>query len=315
MNAIKTVALVGLGAVGASYLAKISKNAPMENIRVVAVGARAERIRSGVMVNGEKYFFPVYEPSQSAAPADLAIFAVKHHHLAKAVDDAKNQIGDETIIMSFLNGITSEETIAEAYGADNVLYSIVMGIDATREGADTAYSRLGVVQFGEAANVEGNYSRNVALVKDFFEKTGVPCEIPGDMKWTLWKKFMINVGANQTSAILRCPYGVLQSSEEARDIARRAMEEVVSLAPYEGLILTDDDVLDAFARIDALSPEGRTSMCQDVEAKRKTEIELFGATVVELGRRHGVGVPVNELMCKMIRAIESSYQCFPNVLI
>jgi 2-dehydropantoate 2-reductase len=307
MNAIETVALVGLGAVGASYLAKISENVPMENIRAVAAGARAERIRSGVEVNGKKYLFPVYEPGQPTAPADLAIFAVKNHHLAEAMSDAKNQIGDETIIMSFLNGITSEETIAGAYGAGNVLYSIVMGIDATREGDGTAYSRLGIVQFGEAANIEGNYSRNVALVRDFFEKTGVPYEIPGDMKWTLWKKFMINVGANQTSAILRCPYGVLQSSEEARDIARRAMEEVASLAPHEGLSLTDGDVRDAFARIDALSPGGRTSMCQDVEANRKTEIELFGATVVELGRRHGVSVPVNELMCKMIRAIEFSY--------
>jgi 2-dehydropantoate 2-reductase len=307
MNAIETVALVGLGAVGASYLAKFSENVPMKNIRAVAIGARAERIRSGVAVNGKKYFFPVYEPGQPTAPADLAIFAVKNHHLAKAVDDAKNQIGDETIIMSFLNGVTSEDTIAGVYGAGNVLYSIVMGIDATREGDDTAYSKLGIVQFGEAANMEGNYSRNVALVRDFFEKTGVPYEIPGDMKWALWKKFMINVGANQTSAILRCPYGVLQRSGEARDIARQAMEEVASLAPYEGLRLTDDDVRDAFARIDALSPEGRTSMCQDVEANRKTEIELFGATVVELGRRHGASVPVNELMCKMIRAIEFSY--------
>jgi len=77
MKKIETIALAGLGAVGASYLAKISEHIPMKNIRVAASGERADRIRSGVTVNGKKYFFPVFEPNDDAEPADLAIFAAK----------------------------------------------------------------------------------------------------------------------------------------------------------------------------------------------------------------------------------------------
>ncbi|MDR3280439.1 MAG: 2-dehydropantoate 2-reductase [Synergistaceae bacterium] len=306
MKKIETIALAGLGAVGASYLAEISEHIPMENIRVAASGERAGRIRSGVTVNGKKYFFPVFEPNDDAEPADLAIFAVKNHHLARALEDARKQIGGETVIMSFLNGVTSEATIAGSYGA-NVLFSIVMGIDATREGDSTVYSALGTIQFGEAVNREGEYSQNVLKVKDFFERTGIPYEILSDMKWALWKKFMLNCGANQTSAVLRCPYGALQASAEARAIILGAMEEVVSLASYEGVSLSKEDIGDAFARLDRLSPDGRTSMCQDVEAMRKTEVEIFGATVADLARRHGVYAPVNELLRKLIVAIESSY--------
>ena len=284
----------------------ISERLPAANIRVIASGERACRIKSGVEVNGKKYTFPVYGPDDKSGPADLMIYAVKNHHLARAIGDSKNQIGDETIIMSLLNGVTSEETIARSYGA-NVLYSIVMGIDATRDGDSTAYSTLGAIQFGEAVNEEGNYSQNVLLVKDFFESAGIPYEILRDMKWALWKKFMLNAGVNQTSAILRCTYGVLHKSPEARDVIRKAMEEVTVVARREGIELTEDDIGDAFSRLGRLSPEGRTSMAQDVEAKRKTEVEIFGAAVVELGVKHGVATPVNELMYKLILAIEGAY--------
>jgi len=279
----------------------------MENIRVAASGGRADRIRSGVTVNGKKYFFPIFEPNGDAEPADLAIFAVKNHHLVGAVEDARKQIGSETVILSFLNGVTSEATIAGSCGG-NVLFSSVMGIDATREGDSTVYSALGTIQFGEAVNREDEYSQNVLSVKDFFERTGIPYEILSDMKWALWKKFMLNCGANQTSAVMRCPYRVLQTSTEARAIILSAMEEVVSIASYEGVRLSKEDIRDAFVRLDRLSPDGMTSMCQDVEAMRKTEVEIFGATVVDLARRHGVHVPVNELLYKLIVAIESSYQ-------
>ena len=306
MKKIETVAIVGLGAVGASYMSKISECVPEKNMRVIASGGRADRIRAGIAVNGRKYFFPVLVPEDETGPVDLLIFSVKNHQLAQAISDARSQIGSDTIIMSLLNGVTSEETIERTCGA-KALYSIAMALDATREGDNTVYSTIGTIQFGEATNEKGNYSRSVTLVRDLLEAAGIPYEIPADMKWALWKKFMINVGMNQTSAILRCPYKTLHKSQEARLVMRRAMEEVTAVASHEGVILTENDINDAFARIDKLSPEGRTSMAQDVEAKRKTEVEMFGTTVAELGKVHGVKTPVNELLRSLILAIESSY--------
>ena len=306
MKKIETVAIAGLGAVGASYMSKISERLPADNIRVIASGGRTNRIRSGVVVNGEKYFFPVVAPEDVTGPADLLIFAVKSHQLARAISDAKNQIGSGTIIISLLNGVTSEEIIERAYGV-KPLYSIAMGLDATRERDSTVYSTLGTIQFGEAKNEKGHYSTNVTLVRDFFEAAGITYEIPCDMKRALWKKFMINVGANQTSAILRCTYETLHKSPDARLVMRRAMEEVAAVARHEGIIFSEDDIADAFARVGKLSPEGRTSMAQDVEARRRTEVAILGATVAELGSAHGVQTPVNELMCSLITAIENLY--------
>jgi 2-dehydropantoate 2-reductase len=91
---------------------------------------------------------------------------------------------------------------------------------------------------------------------------------------------------------------------EVRDLTRRAALEVVAVAVREGIALSPEDVERVFPIVATLAPDGRTSMLQDVEAQRKTEVESFAETVVELGQRHGVPTPVNELLGTMIRALE-----------
>jgi 2-dehydropantoate 2-reductase len=308
VDRIETVALIGLGAVGASYLARASENIPMGRIRAIASGERARRYRdAGVTVNGKRYFFPIFEPDAETGAADLAIFAVKYNGLKSAIADMKNQIGPRTVILSLLNGITSERLIEDAYPQSNVLLSTVMGIDATRIGDVTVSSMLGTIQFGEASNTDGAYSPSVGRVLEFFESARIPCAIPADMRRTLWKKFMLNVGVNQTSAVLRCPYGALQHESAAREAAKSAMEEVMALSAHENVNLNDEDMSYGLALLDKLSPEGKTSMCQDVEASRPTEVAIFGETVVEMGRAHGLRFPVNELLARLIRAIEEAY--------
>ncbi|MDR1915024.1 MAG: 2-dehydropantoate 2-reductase [Synergistaceae bacterium] len=306
---IDTVSIIGLGAIGSSYSAKISDKIHPENIRVIASGTRAEHYKaSGVTVNGVKYFFPVYAPDDDVDPADLLIFAVKSYNLREAISAAVRHLGPDTIVLSLLNGITSERIIRDSYGTEGVLYSVVMGVDATRTDGGTSYSTLGVIPFGEARNEPGAFSNRVKLVAEFFERTGIAYEIPLDMTNTLWKKFMINVGANQISAILRAPYGILQQTRDARELVVSAMKEVLALAPSEGVNLTERDIDDCLAILDRLSPVGKTSMLQDVEACRPTEVDIFAGTVLELGQKHNVQVPLNSILFRMIRALEGSYQ-------
>ena len=52
-----------------------------------------------------------------------------------------------------------------------------------------------------------------------------------------------------------------------------------------------------------LSPEGKSSMLQDVEAGRKTEVEIFGGRICELGRQHGIATPVNRPVLQIINGM------------
>jgi 2-dehydropantoate 2-reductase len=302
-NPIETVAIVGAGALGAAY-AGIFYDKDKSCISFVAAGDRYERLRQhGVIVNGKQYSIPVLSPDDLSAPSDLVIVAVKDQHLQAAIQDMKNRVGEQTTIMSVMNGIESEEQIGAVYGMEKVLYAIVVGIDALRVGNKVNYVNQGKIFFGEAQNTI--LTERVKRVQMFFNKMGINYETPSDMIRSIWWKFMVNVGINQASAVLRASYSVFQTAPEAVKLMQSAMHEVILIADKKGIKLSDVDIEQFTKVLAGLNPLGKTSMLQDIEAGRKTEVEMFGGKVIELGRKLGVPTQVNEKLFKTIRKIEA----------
>jgi 2-dehydropantoate 2-reductase len=299
---IKRVAILGAGAMGAFFAQKFYE-APAFTTTLVARGQRYDRlVGEGLVINGKPYSIPVTHPDETTAPADLIIVAVKHHHLAQAVPDLDHLVGEWTTIISVMNGLDSEKIIGATYGMDRMLYAISVGIDALRQGNHITYTRPGKHYFGEATNVR--LSERVRRVQAAFDRAGISYEAPPDMIRMLWWKFMINVSMNPPSAVMRAPYGVFQSSPEAQALMETLMREVLALAQVESVDLAEQDITDWYPVLQTLSPQGKTSMLQDVEAGRKTEIETFAGKVVELGQEHGIATPVNHTMLRIIHVLE-----------
>ena len=270
---------------------------------VLARGARCERLRSdGLIVNGKPYAVPVTHPEESNSPADLIIVALKHHHLPEAVHDLRDLVNDQTTIISIMNGLDSEEYLGAVYGMDKILYAVSVGIDAVREGNRITYSKPGKHFFGETDNTR--ISDRVRQVQAAFDRADIAYETPEDMVRTLWWKFMINVGMNQASAVMRAPYGAFQSSPDARALMEALMREVIVLAEGAGVNLVEQDLAEWYTFLDTLSPRGKTSMLQDIEAGRKTEIEIFGGKVVELAKTYAIPAPVNQTLVHIIQVLE-----------
>jgi 2-dehydropantoate 2-reductase len=306
---IERISVIGHGAMGAAY-ASIFYTMDRSCVSFVAGGERFNRLRrDGVTVNGKHYSIPVLQPEDRSPPADLVMVAVKHHHLDAAISDLENRVGKKTTILSVMNGIESEERIGAAYGMDAVLYGVAVGIDAVRVGNCVSYANRGKILFGEAKNPL--LTERVRRVQALFDRAGISYETPPDMVRTLWWKFMINVGINQASAALRAPYSVFQTSQEARDLMDSAMREVMVVASQAGVHLSETDLANWYTILSSLNPLGKTSMLQDVEAGKKTEVEMFAGKVIELGRRHNVPTPVNERLYLLIKEIEGSYEREP----
>jgi 2-dehydropantoate 2-reductase len=304
MQAISNVAVLGAGAMGAFFASRFHDTAGFSTT-LVAGGQRYERLqREGLVVNGQQVRIPVTHPDEAGPLADLIIVALKHHHLEQALPDLRNLVGDGTAFISVMNGLDSEGVIGSFYGPEKVLYAISVGIDAVRQGNEISYTQRGKHVFGEATNAE--ISPRVRRVQAAFERAGIPYETPPDMIRMLWWKFMVNVGMNQASAVMRAPYGVFQRSAEARALNEALMQEVIALAAVEGVNLVEQDVRDWYTVLDTLSPAGKTSMLQDIEAGRETEVEIFGGKVLALGRTHGIPTPVNETVVRIIRVLEES---------
>jgi len=302
---IKKVSIIGLGAVGCIYASRLH-DMDYASVTVIADVDRIERYkRDKYIINGRAYDFNYVSPEEKTEPDDLIIVSVKFNNLKQAINEINNHVGEDTIILSLLNGISSEEIIGETYGLDKLLYGICIGIDAVRQGNVVTFSKSGKLVFGERANVI--YSPKVQAVKELFDSAEIPYKIPEDMIRFLWWKFMVNVGINQSSAILGAHYNVFQTNSDARALMEAAMWEVINVSKKVGINLNENDLLSWYEVLYKLSPEGRTSMLEDIENRRKTEIELFGETVCMLGEKYGVETPVNKTLVSIIKVLENKY--------
>jgi len=306
MKEIKSALVVGAGAIGAAIASRIF-DIDSRAIAICATDSRRERYeRDGFVVNERRYAFNIANPERDA-PFDLIIAAVKNYDLADAIETMRPYVGPETTILSLLNGITSEEILRKEFGAEKVPLALIIGIDALRVGGRISFGSPGEIWFGDEKNNPDALSPRVAAVSRFFATHNVPALVPDDMIRALWFKYMFNVGINQWSAVLRASYRLFQVSPSSRTLIAETMKEVVALSSALGTGLAESDIDVTFATIDKLSGEGKTSMLQDVDAERKTEVEAFAGVVVEKSRKCGLDAPINQALLLAIGAMEEGF--------
>jgi 2-dehydropantoate 2-reductase len=299
---IHSVALVGLGALGILFGTPLSK-VPGVELTVLADAGRIERYRKeGVTFNGEPVNFHFSTP-EDAKPADLVLFGVKYSALEAAMDIASPAIGKNTILVSLLNGIISEEVL-DARWPGQVLWEVSTDMDATRVGRALVCHARGKIQIGER---DGQLTPRLETVAALFQRAGITTEVREDILFRQWFKLMVNVGVNQASAAFDVPYGGLVQEGEARQAMLGAMEEVIQVSGLEGCPLPADAATGWVPLLEGFNPTGMPSLRQDVLAKRPTEVELFSGTILRCAAKHGLPCPVNQMLYDRIRAIEAAY--------
>lgn len=303
MNEIKTVGLIGLGAVGALYAERL--HATGADLRVIVDETRRDRYeKEGVYVNGVRVDFP-YATPKGAQPVDLLMIVTKEGGLRAAMETASGFVGPDTLIISLLNGVTSEEIVAERFGGGNVLYSVAQGMDAVKEGNCLTYEHPGLIVLGEKE--PGPVSARVQRVADYLIAHGVQVSPVEDMVRRQWGKLMLNVGINQACMVFECDYGGVQQLGRPRDVMIGAMREAQRMARLEGYPISEEEFDGWVTLADSLAPAGKPSMRQDGEAHRRSEVELFAGTMVRLGKKHGEPVPINAWLYKRVKEMEAAY--------
>ena len=298
MKKIETSALIGLGALGILFGRK------MPGVKVIADAERVARYSAQpVVCNGKECHFDYVTPEQGQ-PVDLVLVAVKATVLEQAIKDIKKFVGPDTIIISVLNGITSEEHIETAYPG-RTLWSVAIGMDATRSGRTLVFNQAGKIQFGER---DGALTGRVQAVADYLDACGIANEPCSDILYKQWNKLMVNDGLNQAAAAFDQPYGGLRQPGEAQDMMRAAMQEVIRLANLEGVPLPrDNDEQFLRTAMPTFNPDGMPSMRQDVLAKRPTEVEEFAGVVRARAKKYGMPTPANDFFYARIQEIEAGY--------
>ena len=297
---IKSVAVLGAGAVGSYVIWGLSEKKDIR-LGVIASGERAKRLKNkGCKINDTIYHPEVWTPEE-AHGVDFLIVSLKYGALPGALDNITAVTGENTVIMSLMNGVDSEEIIAEKVGAEHLLHAVIK-VASHKENDGYVFNpeaTLGII-FGE---VSAPYdSERVQAVLDLFSGTGLHYRATDCILEEIWSKFRLNVCNNLPQAILGAGVGCYRDSVHMKAISDGLRAELMAIAEAKGIDISKADV--SSGRGSAVPPTARYSTLQDLDAGRHTEIDMFSGALIRMGKELGIPTPYNEFTYHMIKALE-----------
>ena len=297
---IKSVAVLGAGAVGSYVIWGLSSRNDIE-LGVIAEGERAERLKqNGCTINGKIYHPEVWNSGETDA-VDLLIVALKYGSLSAALESIQKATTENTVIMSLMNGVDSEEIIAEKVGVEHLLPAVIKVASHKEEDGYhfDPETTIGII-FGEG---EAPYqSERVQAIEELLKDTGIHYRSTEQIQAEIWSKFRLNVCNNLPQAILGAGVGCYRDSIHMKEISNGLRRELEAVAKAKGIDLKAAD--DSSSRGSEVPPTARYSTLQDLDAGRHTEIDMFSGALMRMGKELGIAVPYNEYTYHMIKALE-----------
>ena len=288
---MKKILICGLGAVGLTYAVKFKSSS---ELKILVDEERYKRYTQNKPVfNGVEQMFDYILPSDKSFQPNLIIIAVKAQGLESAIENIKNFIHKDVIIISLLNGISSEEKIQEIYPNAKVLKSYFIGHSAVRNGNSVTQDGVGEIVVEKSSKL-----------KEIFDEFKINYKMPDDIVYSMWLKYTMNLFSNQVSAILNMNFGELKRNSAFIDFAQKIIAEVRLVAEKKGVQNLENLEKDAFDFLQKMCDEGKTSMLQDVLAGRKTEVEIFAGEIIRLGKLHEIPTPCNQVLYDLIKIVE-----------
>lgn len=288
---MRKILICGLGAVGLTYAVKFKNGS---ELKILVDEERYKRyMQNNPLFNGVIQKFDYILPSDKSFQPDLIIIAVKAQSLESAIKNIKNFVHKDVIIISLLNGISSEEKIQETYSDAKILKSYFIGHSAVRNENSVTQDGVGEIVVEKSSKLQ-----------EIFDEFKINYKMPDDIIYSMWLKYTMNLFSNQVSAILNMSFGELKRNNAFIDFAKKIIAEVRLIAEKKGVKNLENLEKDALGFLQKMCDEGKTSMLQDVLAGRKTEVEIFAGEIIRLGKLYEIPTPCNQVLYDLIKIVE-----------
>jgi 2-dehydropantoate 2-reductase len=302
------LAILGPGALGCLMAALFSEAGE----DVTLVDYRADRIarlrHRGFQVHtlegGQRLIKVPLALAPEVGPCDVTILAVKAYQTKTAAQALPTLMSQGGIALTLQNGLGNLEEMARIVGPERLLAGVgFLGVTRQNEGR-IIYAGHGVIYIGvpEGSRIA---RAEMAGVVDLFRRAGLDCQFREDIATVLWEKLVINVGINPLTALLRVLNGALIELPPAWEVAVAAAREAQGVAVAAGFNLTGDPET-SLTQVCTATAANRSSMLQDILAGRPTEIDALNAQVVIRAQALRLPTPVNDVLTRLIRAVEQS---------
>jgi 2-dehydropantoate 2-reductase len=304
-------AILGAGAMGSvvgSFLAEAKEDVILVDVSKPIVDA----IRSDGLVivdkqgNERSVQIDATTDPLTVGVVDLLIVFVKCYHTEAAVKSALPLLGPGSIVLSLQNGWGNAARISQIVGPERVLLGVsyhsatVLGPGRVRHGGQ------GPTYLGE---LSGQASERARMVANLLSSAGLDAQASTEVLKEIWSKLALNAVTLPTSVLTRLTADKLLDSAEMETIMQYLLHEVVAVAEAQKINLDFDKRWTAITSLlQRLAPGTKGSMFQDVEHKRRTEIDVINGAIVEAGKQYAVLTPYNRAMVNLVKGLESSFE-------
>ena len=298
------IGIVETGAVGGFFGGKLS----LAGFEVVflSMGKTLDALKTkGLILETKEKIFIIKsaiftDDSSQLKGCDYILFTVKSYDTESVINQIKNYITDETLVITQQNGINNDLILAEVLGKENVIPALTKG----------GYSSPSPGHFrnvGFAAIEVGEYNGKISVrLKDFatfFKSTGINVTISGQIQTERWKKYIVNCTFNIISAITKLRIDQILNNSEIRNLCIRTMKELIIISKKEGIILNEKETINGSIMLAKKLGPFKTSTLQDIEKGKPIELEAFTGYVLELAQKHRLKIPINETLYALLYGI------------
>jgi 2-dehydropantoate 2-reductase len=237
--------------------------------------------------------------------AGLVIIFVKSTHTASAAETASGLAGSDGVVMTLQNGMGNADILSEFIDPDRVLAGTTSHGATMLGPGSIRHAGIGATTIGAWAETEQGRQR-ARSTGDVFTRIGIETEAVDDVRSVLWNKLLINVGINAITALTAIKNGQILELDITRELSRTAVEEAMNIARKLKIAVREDAVDHVYAVAQATAAN-RSSMGQDVDQKRPTEIGTINGFIVREARRLGLRAPVNETLTALVETLQHHY--------
>ena len=237
--------------------------------------------------------------------AQLVIIFVKSTHTASAAETARKLAGSDGAVMTLQNGMGNADILSEVIDPERVLAGTTSHGATLLGPGSIRHAGVGATTIGAWAETEPGRERARKL-SDFFTKIGIETEAVDDVRSVLWNKLLINIGINAITALTTIKNGQILDLEITRELSRNAVEEAMKIAGQMNIKVREDAVEHVYAVAEATAVN-RSSMGQDVDNKRQTEIGTINGFIVRQAKRLGMQAPVNQTLTALVETLQHHY--------
>jgi len=297
------IVMMGSGGVGGFFGGRLARAG--EDVAFVARGAHLEAMkRDGLTIENEPQG-PIHVDGVRASddpaalgPADLVIVSVKLWDTESAARSIKPIVGPDTAVLSLQNGVIKDEILRREFPERSIMGGVAYV--ATHISRPGVIHQTGTMQRVIVGEYDGRISERAKKLHEALVRSGVTAELSGDVRRSIWEKFVFLVGLSATTTTMRRPLGAVRENPRSRAFLLEIMREVVRVGRAQGVAIPEDFADQRLAFADTLPYDMTSSMAHDLERGNPLEVEWLSGGVVKLGKDAGVPTPANESVCAIL---------------